>query len=548
MASNLSDQAKKDLAAAKKNLDAQVKSKAISKAQRDAEYARLEGIARSGGDINAQPNPPAPVPAGPLTTTGQNVDLQGAAASLRQQVADGLITPDQANAQLRNLSLQNASNALQAQVGQPGGPTQEAVNAEFQRLAALPQDALIAQTVTAAPIQTAYDASIAVQGSQTDGTDLGRVREINPAQINSTPLATAARIDPVLNAQADAQTLAQQQAFVQALQQQAAGQGPSLAGLQLQQALERGLKNQMGALASNPGISAALAARLFGQQAAAAQRDAAMAAAQTRIQEQNAAQQQLGTALNQVQDVQTRVALANQLAGNTQNYNQAQLIQDISKANALQEAQRAQNQATLNQNAALGNQTAFNQSNIAQGQIAGGVQQAGLSAAATEAAANAAANAALGVAETNQETQIVTNTQNNAADTSTVEAPTQNNNNNHSSNGSNPTTTGGHSSQTWGNTYTTVSDEREKQKIKDGSAGAQDMMRNLAAAIFEYKNKQNGDGKQVGVMAQDLEKSDLGSQMVEEKGGKKWINFAKGLGAVLAAQADLNKRMEHAGI
>lgn len=533
----LTAQQKKDLAAAKKNLDAQVKSKAISKAQRDAEYARLEGIARSGGDINAPQNPPAPVPTGPLTTTGQNVDLQGAAASLRQQVADGLITPDQANAQLRNLSLQNASNALQAQVGQPGGPTQEAVNAEFQRLAALPTATLIAQTVTAAPIQTAYDASVNKPGTKTDGTDLGDVREINPSQINPTPLATVARIDPVLNAQADAQTLAQQQAFVQALQQQAAGQGPSLAGLQLQQALERGLKNQMGALASNPGISAALAARLFGQQTAAAQRDAAMASAQTRIQEQNAAQQQLGTALNQVQDVQTRVALANQLAGNTQNYNQAQLEQEIAKANAAQLAAKAKDQATLNQNAALANQGAFNQSNLAQGQIAGGIEQAGIQAAATEAAAAAAAAATEGAANTNADAAVTIAGLNNANSTSpTTNGPTSDD------------TLPGPGQQNGGNQSVVGSDERMKKNIGDGSGDARNMMKELAAAIFEYKNKQNGDGKQVGVMAQDLEKSDLGSQMVEEKGGKKWINFAKGLGAVLAAQADLNKRMEHAGI
>lgn len=373
-----------------------------------------------------------------------------------------------------------------------------------------------------------HEKEIAVPGTDTKKTEIGDAREINPATIAETALAKKTDIAPVLNASVDAGTLAQQQAFVDTLRQQAAGQGPSLAGLQIQQALERALKNQMGALASNPGISAALAARLFGQQSAQQTQEAAMAGAQTRIQEQLNAQGQLGGALNQIQDAQTRVALANQLAGNTQNYNQAQLYQEVETKNAAAAALRATEQAKLAQDAAKANQSAFNTGNISQAQITGGITQAQLAAEAQKAAAAAAAEATKAAANTNAEAAVTINASNNA-------------------NTAEPTTAGPTSDDTVpgpGNPSVTGSDKKMKKNVSDGSGDARDMMEKLAAAIFEYKDKNQGDGKQVGVMAQDLEKSDLGKQMVDEKGGKKWVNFAKGLGAVLAAQADLNKRMK----
>ena len=47
-------------------------------------------------------------------------------------------------------------------------------------------------------------------------------------------------------------------------------------------------------------------------------------------------------------------------------------------------------------------------------------------------------------------------------------------------------------------------------------------------------------------MAQDLEKAgSLGKNMVEEnEEGVKMVNYAKGYGAILAAQAHLNKRLD----
>lgn len=44
-------------------------------------------------------------------------------------------------------------------------------------------------------------------------------------------------------------------------------------------------------------------------------------------------------------------------------------------------------------------------------------------------------------------------------------------------------------------------------------------------------------------MAQELEKSAVGDSMVEDTPDGKMVNYGKGFGAVLAAQAHLNERL-----
>ena len=396
-----------------------------------------------------------------------------------------------------------------------------------------------------------YLEGIAKQGTVSKGTTLGDVREVMPSQIEKTTGTNAVTIDPVERITQNPQVgdmnvldptnsafYEKQKALAAALEQQAAGQGPSLANLQLQEALEAALKNQMGALAGTPGVNAAMASRLFGYQAGDARRNAALAAAQTRMAEQLAARQQLNeilasgraqdtaiqqgnqSAINQgiltQSDVDTRVALSNQLAGNTQAYNQAQLIQQSNQYNADTAYQRAVQQAKLAQEAAIANQNAFNARNTAQGQISGGIKQSELGAKATIEASENAADATVEASENSLAGDLLTDNNN-----STNLQPTT---------PRDPNVIG--------------SDKKFKKNISPGGDEAEDMMDKLAAAIFEYKNKKRGAGKQVGVMAQDLEKSKLGKQMVENRGDGKYVNFAKGLGAVLAAQADLNKRMK----
>ena len=69
----------------------------------------------------------------------------------------------------------------------------------------------------------------------------------------------------------------------------------------------------------------------------------------------------------------------------------------------------------------------------------------------------------------------------------------------------------------------------------------------LFAKQYNYKSKKHGEGKQVGIMAQDLENTQLGKQMVENTPEGKRVNFGKGLGLVMASQARLNERLNSIG-
>jgi hypothetical protein len=62
---------------------------------------------------------------------------------------------------------------------------------------------------------------------------------------------------------------------------------------------------------------------------------------------------------------------------------------------------------------------------------------------------------------------------------------------------------------------------------------------------YEYKNPKHGKGKFVSPMAQDLEKAGpVGKSMVKDTPEGKIVDYGRGFGAILAAQADLNKRLQ----
>lgn len=109
------------------------------------------------------------------------------------------------------------------------------------------------------------------------------------------------------NPQAQAQTAGQQQNFVNALQQQASGQGgPNLGGIQLQNAMQANQQQNAAQAASMRGVNPALAQRQAMQSTAGFNQQAAGQAAQVGAQQQLAAQQQLGGALQgmRAQDIQ----------------------------------------------------------------------------------------------------------------------------------------------------------------------------------------------------------------------------------------------------
>lgn len=64
------------------------------------------------------------------------------------------------------------------------------------------------------------------------------------------------------------------------------------------------------------------------------------------------------------------------------------------------------------------------------------------------------------------------------------------------------------------------SDRRAKEDIEDGDDDANSAMKGLRAYTFKYKSRRDGEGKQVGVMAQDLERAGLKHAVADTPDGK----------------------------
>lgn len=89
-----------------------------------------------------------------------------------------------------------------------------------------------------------------------------------------------------------------------------------------------------------------------------------------------------------------------------------------------------------------------------------------------------------------------------------------------------------------------ASDRRLKKDIKGHDMRG--FLDALSAHEYEYKDASQpytAPGKRVGIMAQDLERSEAGKSIVRETSMGKIIDVNQGFGVALAAMADLNKRV-----
>lgn len=90
-----------------------------------------------------------------------------------------------------------------------------------------------------------------------------------------------------------------------------------------------------------------------------------------------------------------------------------------------------------------------------------------------------------------------------------------------------------------------LSDKRAKKNINSSDDQVKGFLSKLKPSSFEYKDPKHGDGTQYGVMAQDLEKSDMGKSLVFEDGEGKKVDLSKATLALLASNAHLSKRLEN---
>lgn len=90
-----------------------------------------------------------------------------------------------------------------------------------------------------------------------------------------------------------------------------------------------------------------------------------------------------------------------------------------------------------------------------------------------------------------------------------------------------------------------ASDRRAKKEIKKTKKELDHFMDTLSTYSYKYKDKSDGKGKHVSVMAQDLEKTNLGKQMVKpDHSGKKIVDYGQGFAAMLGSIVRLNERVK----
>ena len=89
--------------------------------------------------------------------------------------------------------------------------------------------------------------------------------------------------------------------------------------------------------------------------------------------------------------------------------------------------------------------------------------------------------------------------------------------------------------------------ENINQSEKSGTEMVKEFLNALESYTYNYKDsenngKKNPEGKVTSVMAQDLEKSKLGKQMVQDGPEGKMVDYGQGMAPLFAAIAELDKR------
>jgi hypothetical protein len=92
-----------------------------------------------------------------------------------------------------------------------------------------------------------------------------------------------------------------------------------------------------------------------------------------------------------------------------------------------------------------------------------------------------------------------------------------------------------------------VSDKNQKKDIKPADDKIKDFLDKAGAHEYSYKDTSvpgTAPGKHVSPMAQELEKSELGKQMVMDTPNGKAVDYQRSMGTLVSALASLNKRLD----
>ena len=324
------------------------------------------------------------------------------------------------------------------------------------------------------------------------------VQQVQGPNLGPAPFVQNANID-----QSQISPLRQQnQALLGRLDAAASGQAPSVAQAQLAANTEAGLRAAQAQQASQRGVSAALANRNLQNQLAAQNQAAAQQGAVLGLQERQQNQQLLAQALQ---------SQFGQEAGLAQQ--QAALQQQAGLANQNLQGTYGLQQASLGQQAALANQqAALNQLGL-QGQAAQNIDQMRNQGTLTQAQLDASRQGQIAQGKGNLLGAV-----GGVAAAAAMPAAV-------------------------------VSDKNMKKNVvvSEGKslAAVEEFLKSAKPYEFNYKSDEDGQEGQLGIMAQDLEKTRIGRQMVSQNpGGYKQVDFGRGFGALMAAIGELNQKID----
>jgi hypothetical protein len=425
----------------------------------------------------------------------------------------------------------------------------------------------------------------------------GTTREALAAQLKRSDIADiqAGKIAP-------SEFRGTQQELLQALQAQAAGTAPSIAEMQAKRSGERALAQQLAMAAGATGSQASLARRQAARGQAQIGADIAATAAEARLAEQRSAQEQIGQVTSAArqqdiavettqQDADLRAQMQNQgvdldvFKTNLESTNKVALAnlairqadrdaklradmanqgvdldvvkQNAAAGNAAALANLKAETADLDRElkAAMGNQTvefdiiktnAAANNTAAIANVEAALKKAGLDDAMTVAymqnelgLTKIEVDAALGKAKIAADMALGEAQIQAAKDTAALQAKS-----------AEKAAGYGAIANLGVGVVAKYSDVNLKKNIKKRNIGEvlagdklTDFLDNLETYNYNYKDEKHGEGDQTSIMAQDLEKSEIGKKAVIETPEGKMVDYSKLLPAMLAASVDTHKRI-----
>lgn len=93
-------------------------------------------------------------------------------------------------------------------------------------------------------------------------------------------------------------------------------------------------------------------------------------------------------------------------------------------------------------------------------------------------------------------------------------------------------------------TLLAASDKNLKTDIKDATADVKDLLKSIKVEKYKYKDKKFGEGEYLSPMAQDLEKTKIGKDMVIDTDEGKMVDYSRASGTLFSVAKSLDKRLE----